>query len=1216
MKKLFSLLLTAFIISLASAQQTVLLLTETFDGSTNQMLFDSAAVGSNSGTNNWTVNNNYNGAGVYPDTPPEDSVVSGQINGAPYSKYLHIHDTNNPNGAMNANWDTSAASDRFTYIGSPFCTLGMTDVIFTFFWICEGNANAYGELYYRIDGGAWIQTGQTKYSGQSKWKYEIVQDAAFNNVQNLQLGFRWVNSGVGNPKNISFGIDDIIAVGTYDNINNPVQVDIFYVSDQTPCQGDNIVFGWHLSQPLCDGQYFLELSDAFGNFGPNPGLNQYINIFAPDTLGYFLWTVPNNILGNCYKMRLHLQGVIDIIGLPSVCFAVSDCPETIITNNAPVMTDIDTACVLSVIDVKFNSFGVFGNNNIYTAQLSDTNGSFASPFQLGTLASSQSFPGMPGTVSGLIPGNVPAGCGYYIRIISSSPSVTGTLIGPFCLVHCDELTNNHLDLHFCIGSPTDSICKDFNIGPNYWNNQADYDTCNNWTIEIRSMMDFSLVNSGGLGVYHDSIGGIFRLCMPDPRELLPFPPGAYYMRIVSNCSNQTWNQTGSVIHFTVGAPDTIPPDILMNDTVQCDGGQISFLVNPFNHPPSEYWWNSNFLGNPAGTPFKWDYNPLYVNITPGTPLGDYTIYVRENNFGCFGPYSAAGKFTIITVPTVHITGDTTICLGDTVTYDVTYLKETYYNWDAPAGVTVLDEANSQVTMIFDSLGDFTISNFSLNKCGSDSGSYKVKVITLIGLDAGPDQTICGGDSIQLNATIDALHKTFMTDDTVSQKRQGAMFNIFAHNDVVIDSFALRFYTTAAVQAEIYGKSGTYKTFEQDQFSWNLVGSYFNFASAGSGVFTVVPIEVNQPITANDTFAFYVTTANNPAVNLAYGNGNGLQGSVYKSDGVIDFIQGTANAYPFGTFTGPKVVSIRIYYSTKAGLHYQWNTGDTTAQVHILPQQNGNYIVTVFDTSGCRNSDSVLVTLRPQPQVNAGSDTLVCKNADYQINATSSVTNVAWQPNVGLNNYNVPNPVFNYNDSVEYVLTATDSVGCKNTDSLLIRVKGPTVDAGIDTMVCVDVPYQITATASDSNSLVWNPATGLSVTNILNPVFQYHETQQYILTVSDADGCVAFDTLLITIGGCEGLIKVPQAFTPNGDGTNDHFTLFGEHITDYEIRIYNRWGELVYNSRDLTELNDLSRGWDGTYKGKLQELGTFVYYLTASDVYGNKHEKKGNITLIR
>ena len=1298
MKKNLLLLFSAFIFASASAQQQILLITESFENGTANFNSDSGGVGTNTGNNAWIINNEYSGAPLYGNTPPQDSVVSGNINSAPFSTYLHIHDAAaaTSNSVANANWNSNTASDRFTFLGDAFCTLAMQNVIFTFFWIAEGDTDAYGEVYYRIDGGPWIKTGQPKYNNQSKWKYEIIQDPAFNNVTNLQLGFRWVNPASGVSSNVSFGIDDIIAVGTYDNINNPVELNINLISPTTVCQDNYITIGYDLSAPLCDGTYRIQMSDATGNFA-NPFDGGVFSIFAPDTFGFIGFQVPDNVAGTCFRIRINrISPEPQIIGDTSICFTIQDCPETIFTNNAPVMNDVDTTCIQSVIDVKFNSFGVFGpgnRNNTYTAQLSDMNGSFATPYTLGTLPSDESFPGMPGTVSGVIPANVPPGCGYFIRVVSNFPSIVGSLIGPFCLTQCDELTNNIQDIHVCLnGSTTYPNDANLVIDINHWNNDASYDTCNDWTIELRSMMDFSLVNSGGIGVYHDSVGGNFVIDFPPYSNQLPVAPGAYYMRIVSDCSNLPWNQTGSVIRITIGAPDTSRPVIILDDTVHCNLGLVSLFVSPFKHPPSDYEWAASGLNN--GNAFIWPYNPLLVDFT-GAILDDYIFYVREINFGCVGAYSDRAELTIIGLPSVNITGPVQVCLGDTVTYDVDYLKETYYNWDAPAGVTVLDEANSQVTMIFDSIGSFTISNFSLNDCGGDSGTYQVNVTTLYNVEAGADQTVCSGQPLTLHAETAELDKTFLTQDTAKQGKQGAMFDIIAHGDVTIDSIAVKVLATPQlVQAEIYGKSGTYKSFEQSPGNWGQLGSYFNFAASTSGL-TVFPIPLNLNIAAGDTFGFYVTTVNAPtAVNLAYGNGNGPQGTVYKSDGVIDFVQGTVNNYPFGAFvSNARVLNIRIYYSTRAGLGFDWNTGDTTETIQFIPQQSGMYSVIVSDTSGCKNRDSVYVTVNQSPLVNAGNDTAVCNGqtaqlsgsttgqifnwtpedglvppivldpvfngtqtteyilsvtsgvngcegkdtviitvndlpsadaspdtvlcdgSSYIIPATASATNTLWTPADNLNDATALNPVFNGSLTSTYALVVTDTNQCVSTDTITITVGAtPAVDAGADVEICDDATHIMTA-VSNGQVFVWSPADGLSETNILNPTFTNYgeENNTYTLTVFDAVGCTNADSVKLHVLPCN--LKVPQAFTPNGDGNNDYFTVFGS-LREYEIRIYNRWGEVVYSSTDPTELSNLSRGWDGTYKGKLQEVGTFVYYVTGVDFNGKELSRKGNLTLIR
>jgi gliding motility-associated-like protein len=170
-----------------------------------------------------------------------------------------------------------------------------------------------------------------------------------------------------------------------------------------------------------------------------------------------------------------------------------------------------------------------------------------------------------------------------------------------------------------------------------------------------------------------------------------------------------------------------------------------------------------------------------------------------------------------------------------------------------------------------------------------------------------------------------------------------------------------------------------------------------------------------------------------------------------------------------------------------------------------------------------------------------------------------------------------------------------------------------VNAGPDTSLCDGQTALLQGTASTTN-ILWSPATGLSDVTVLNPQFNNAESVEYVLVATDSFGCKASDTVLINIGKCESYLKVPQAFTPGSDGHNDLFTVFGKNINQYEIRIYNRWGELVYQSRDVNELN--TGGWDGTYKGALQQTGTFVYYITARDSNNQPLEKKGNLTLIR
>jgi len=112
---------------------------------------------------------------------------------------------------------------------------------------------------------------------------------------------------------------------------------------------------------------------------------------------------------------------------------------------------------------------------------------------------------------------------------------------------------------------------------------------------------------------------------------------------------------------------------------------------------------------------------------------------------------------------------------------------------------------------------------------------------------------------------------------------------------------------------------------------------------------------------------------------------------------------------------------------------------------------------------------------------------------------------------------------------------------------------------------------------------WNFDDG-STSNERNPVHQYTKAGKYyiVLVTLNEDSCADEIAKMIFIASSSG-IKVPNAFTPNGDGLNDEFRIMNAGILELmEFKIYNRWGELVF------ETNDITKGWDGTFKGKASE----------------------------
>ena len=144
------------------------------------------------------------------------------------------------------------------------------------------------------------------------------------------------------------------------------------------------------------------------------------------------------------------------------------------------------------------------------------------------------------------------------------------------------------------------------------------------------------------------------------------------------------------------------------------------------------------------------------------------------------------------------------------------------------------------------------------------------------------------------------------------------------------------------------------------------------------------------------------------------------------------------------------------------------------------------------------------------------------------------------------------------------------------------------------------------------SYTWTPTTNLSCTNCSTPVYNGTVNATFIETIADNRGCFkAQSTFTIDILP-EASIAVPTAFTPNGDGKNDIVFVAGWGIKSLlYFKIFNRWGELVFQSEDINV------GWDGTYKGVPQNIETYVYEASVLSYISDKPlTKKGYINLLR
>jgi gliding motility-associated-like protein len=196
------------------------------------------------------------------------------------------------------------------------------------------------------------------------------------------------------------------------------------------------------------------------------------------------------------------------------------------------------------------------------------------------------------------------------------------------------------------------------------------------------------------------------------------------------------------------------------------------------------------------------------------------------------------------------------------------------------------------------------------------------------------------------------------------------------------------------------------------------------------------------------------------------------------------------------------------------------------------------------------------------------------------------------------------------------VTAHDQYGCDTTFTIVVGQPAAAVVQIVpdDTTIAGGASVQLVSTfgpypADSTRSYVWTPATGLNCTDCTSPLANPYTSTTYTLALTYNAGCIVTATAQINVNGHPPLY-VPNAFSPNGDGVNDVWSIFGTGIKDVKSMIFNRWGEKVF------ETDDQFQSWDGVYRGERQPTGVYVYLVDVVYLDGETDTRKGSVTLIR
>jgi len=304
----------------------------------------------------------------------------------------------------------------------------------------------------------------------------------------------------------------------------------------------------------------------------------------------------------------------------------------------------------------------------------------------------------------------------------------------------------------------------------------------------------------------------------------------------------------------------------------------------------------------------------------------------------------------------------------------------------------------------------------------------------------------------------------------------------------------------------------------------------------------------------------------------------------------------------------------LQLTATGGADYQWSGpsgfNSTLAQPQlagISMAGAGSYSVTVTNAAGCTKTAAVVVTVLSSPAVSVDDDEYsICEGDTVQL-GSSGGGSYSWTPQTGLSNASINNPLAYPSDTANYLLTVTAANGCKATTTVKINVAGtPAAHAGPDKELITGGQVQLEGSIEGSGySFSWAPPVYISSTTELKPTVSPPADTSYILTATSTIGCgKSSDTVFVKV--FSGLF-VPDAFSPNGDGRNDTWNIPGlGAYRNFDLRVFNRWGGLVFHTRDAV------KGWDGRLNGKDLPTGVYPYLLNIV----NGPRLKGWVLLIR
>jgi len=256
---------------------------------------------------------------------------------------------------------------------------------------------------------------------------------------------------------------------------------------------------------------------------------------------------------------------------------------------------------------------------------------------------------------------------------------------------------------------------------------------------------------------------------------------------------------------------------------------------------------------------------------------------------------------------------------------------------------------------------------------------------------------------------------------------------------------------------------------------------------------------------------------------------------------------------------------------------------------------------------CIEETTYSVAILPYAQPLISGNVTICEGEEAVLTVSGGNT-YNWTPNAGISNPSDFGIIVSPLATSVYSVNVSNNGYCGTTATVMVHVNPkPNVYAGRDTIFNLKEPMIITAIGE--GTLKWISGDDISCADCPSTQIFPVKNSCYVIKATNSFGCEAIDEVCIDVSR-ENVLYIPNTFTPNGDGLNDEFYVSGFGFSDLTLEIFDRWGVQLFTS------NDISRGWNGRYKGQDCQIATYIYKLSYSTFGGKLTTKTGHVNLVR